>query len=198
MNAIALTNWKPLPHGAAVRFGRRGQSIFAELVCRLDGAEAVRLTIMVNMRVIQAKVARALSRLLASREAAGDDVDYVGRLRVANRTERMRARKARKEKRKRVASRWRKAFARVVKQIARLKLVDKLRKVMRGIFGSKLSSSALKLAGPAIGMAFGGPAGAAIGSQLGGALAAFQLGESGQGPKVTSTQDLYRLGCACG
>lgn len=190
----AISKWHELGRGAAVRFGARGPVIFAELVARIDGLEAVKCIVLVNVNVIKQRVGKVLARLM-EREVAGD-AELVGRLRVANRTERMRARKARKEKRKRVASRWKKAFKRVVKQVARLKLLDKLRNVMRGIFGGKLATSAVKLAGPALGMAFGGPLGAALGAKLAGAMAGHELAESNRAPKLQA-QDLYRLGCAC-
>lgn len=218
--SAAISKWHELGRGAAVRFGARGPVIFAELVARIDGLEAVKCIVLVNVNVIKQRVAKALARLM-EREVAGagtafddprfsrlllgrlmepchaaGDAELVGRLRVANRTERMRARKARKEKRKRVASRWKKAFKRVVKQVARLKLLDKLRNVMRGIFGGKLATSAVKLAGPALGMAFGGPLGAALGAKLAGAMAGHELAESNRAPKLQA-QDLYRLGCAC-
>lgn len=165
------------------------------------GAAAVRVTFaairrgIARLLKVSEQARRALAALLERMTAAtrvegayvSDDLDDIVVGATTKRERMARRKRKRQERRKRVARRFKNSIKRIVRGLAKLKILDKLRGVMRGIMRSKLLSGVMKAAGPALGMAFGGP----MGAKLGGALAQGMFSE--QAPKPS----LYAQGCGC-
>jgi hypothetical protein len=102
-------------------------------------------------------------------------------------------RKERKARRKRMARRFRNTIRKAARAVAKLKIFDRLRGVMRTILRSKIATRALTAAGAA----FGGPLGAGAVKMLTSGLAAAELGTEGKRRSVDS-MSLYEMGCKCG
>lgn len=182
------------------------------LVCCRVGGEWVMGAARVSIAAMTQRLARAAARIPAvarrlvtigeALEVQDDPFDphegyewihEVG----ASKAERMaRRRRKRQERRARVARRFRNTVKKIARGLAKLKILDKLRKIGRSILRSKLVSKALSGGLTALGTAFGGPAGAMLGSGLARGLLGSQLDAGTSQAKVTPPS-AYALGCGC-
>jgi hypothetical protein len=209
MNSTA--GWMKIAPHTFARITVRGDMATGIVVCSAGGEWAIG-GVRVSIAAMRARLQRAMQRApeilrrvitIAGVDDAEDDfdplegyewIDEVG----ASRAERIaRRRRKRQERRKRVARRFRNSVKRIAKALAKLKILDRLRKIGRTILRSKLVSKALQGGLTALGTAFGGPAGAMLGSGLARGLLGSQL-DAGTSSAKIAAPSAYALGCGCG
>ena len=204
-----MPNVHTLSPGFHVAVRDTGSSFIAVAKWR-DGAVALR----VSFASIERAVIRAIAQSGAARAAlirilrnvsdrvvvGGVSEDLNDVVIGSTKRERMaRRRRKRKERRKRVARRFRNTIKKIARAIAKLKILDRLRGMMRKLQKSKLLSGLLRAGATAAGGIFGGPMGAMMGASV---VQQMFPGTSPMMPQacppqmVGAARSMYALGCS--